>query len=167
MQRDPLLYFFREVRPRRCVALMSFCSVCVLASTGSVWATPGTIQGSIFTCTVSGKTFSGDRVPQECANSDVRELNRDGSLRRTIPRPLTQDELRARANEAKKRLEARQAEEDKAKGRSKDDDRKSPRGGPRFKRDFGVPEDKKQDNFTDPQSRIMKTTSGYDQCYNG
>jgi hypothetical protein len=105
MQRDSLLYFFRGVRPRRCVALMSFCSVCVLASTGSVWATSGTIQGSIFTCTVSGKTFSGDRVPQECANSDVRELNRDGSLRRTIPRPLTQDELRARANEAKKRLE--------------------------------------------------------------
>ena len=104
MQRDSLLYFFRGVRPRRCVALMSFCSVCVLASTGSVWAAQE-IQGSIFTCTVNGKTFSGDRVPQECANSDVRELNRDGSLRRTIPRPLTQDELRARANEAKKRLE--------------------------------------------------------------
>jgi hypothetical protein len=34
------------------------------------------------------------------------------------------------------------------------------------KRDFGVPR-KKQDNFTDPQSRIMKTTSGYEQCYNG
>ena len=109
MQRDSLLYFFRGVRPRRCVALVSFGSVFVLASTGSVWAAQGTIQGSIFTCTVNGKTFSGDRVPQECANSDVRELNRDGSLRRTIPRPLTQDELRARANEAKKRLE----EEDK------------------------------------------------------
>lgn len=68
---------------------------------------------------------------------------------------------------AKKRLEARQAEEDKAKGRSKDDDRKSPRGGRRFKRDFGVPEDKKQDNFTDPESRIMKTMNGYQQCYNG
>ena len=105
MQRDSLLHFFRAVRPRRCVALASFCSACVLASTGSVWAAPGTIQGSIFTCTVSGKTFSGDRVPQECANSDVRELNRDGSLRRVIARPLTQDELRARANEAKKRLE--------------------------------------------------------------
>lgn len=39
----------------------------------------------------------------------MRELNRDGSVRRTIARPLTQDELRARANEAKKRLE----EEDK------------------------------------------------------
>ena len=102
MQRDSLLHFFRAVRPRRCVALASFCCACVLAGTGSA---QGTIQGAIFTCTVSGKTFSGDRVPQECANSDVRELNRDGSLRRVIARPPTQDELRARANEAKKRLE--------------------------------------------------------------
>jgi transposase len=85
-----------------------------------------------------------------------------------LPAELQRREQRlAKIQEAKKRLEARQAEEDKAKGRSKDDDRKSPRGGPRFQRDFGVPEEKKQDNFTDPQSRIMKTTSGYDQCYNG
>src|ERR1700712_2850180 len=27
--------------------------------------------------------------------------------------------------------------------------------------------EKKQDNFTDPESRIMKTSSGYEQCYNG
>ena len=61
--------------------------------------------GSIFTCTVSGKTFTADRVPPECANSDVREMNRDGSLKRVIARPLTVDEQRARALEAKKRLE--------------------------------------------------------------
>ncbi len=67
------------------------------------------IQGSIFTCSINGKTFSGDRPPQECANSDMRELNRDGSVRRVIARPPTQEELRARALEAKKRLE----EEDK------------------------------------------------------
>ncbi|MGZ8992846.1 MAG: hypothetical protein ACXW16_02410 [Burkholderiaceae bacterium] len=76
-----------------------------MASTGAAWAAPGAPVGSIFTCNVNGKTISGDRPPQECANSDVRELNRDGSLRRIIARPLTQDELRARANEAKKRLE--------------------------------------------------------------
>ena len=85
-----------------------------------------------------------------------------------LPQELRRREQRlAKIQEAKKRLEARQVEEDKAKGRSKDDDRKSPRGGRKFKRDFGVPEESKQDNFTDPQSRIMKTPSGYDQCYNG
>jgi hypothetical protein len=60
---------------------------------------------SIFTCTVAGKTFSGDRVPPECASADVRELNRDGSLKRVIARPLTLEEQRTRALEAKKRLE--------------------------------------------------------------
>ena len=73
----------------------------LLACVGVAWAQP-----SIFSCTVNGKTYSGDRQPPECANSDVRELNRDGSLRRLIPRPLTVEEQRARALEAKKRLEA-------------------------------------------------------------
>jgi len=67
---------------------------------------------------------------------------------------------------AKARLEARQAEEDQQKGRTPDDGRKS-RGTKPFARDFGVPPDGAQDNFTDPESRIMKTSGGYDQCYNG
>ena len=43
--------------------------------------------------------------PPECSNSDIRELNRDGSLRRVIPRPLTAEEQKARAIEAKKKAE--------------------------------------------------------------
>jgi hypothetical protein len=62
-------------------------------------------QSSIYSCTANGRTYSGDRPPAECANSDIRELNRDGSLRRLIPRPLSVEEQRARALEAKKRLE--------------------------------------------------------------
>ena len=67
---------------------------------------------------------------------------------------------------AKARLEARQADEDRQKGRTPDDGRKS-RGPRPFARDFGVPPDDAQDNFTDPESRIMKTSQGFDQCYNG
>jgi hypothetical protein len=70
-----------------------------------VAATSAAAQSSIYSCTANGKTYSGDRPPPECANSDIRELNRDGSLRRVISRPLTQEEQRARALEAKKRLE--------------------------------------------------------------
>ena len=92
-------------RRRATVTVSAF----LLTAVSFTWAAPGTVQGSIFTCSVNGKTFSGDRPPQECANADMRELNRDGSVRRTIARPLTQDELRARALEAKKQLE----EEDK------------------------------------------------------
>lgn len=60
---------------------------------------------TIYSCVANGRTYSGDRPPPECANSDIRELNRDGSLRRLIPRPLTAEEQRQRAIEAKKRLE--------------------------------------------------------------
>jgi transposase len=67
---------------------------------------------------------------------------------------------------AKARLEARQAAEDREKGRTPDDGRKG-RGRKPFSRDFGVPADTAQDNFTDPESRIMKTSGGFDQCYNG
>jgi len=67
---------------------------------------------------------------------------------------------------AKARLEARQAEEDRQKGRTPDDGRKG-RGHKPFARNFGVPPDDAQENFTDPESRIMKTSSGFDQCYNG
>ena len=67
---------------------------------------------------------------------------------------------------AKARLEARQAEEDRQRGRTPEDGRKS-RGRKPFARDFGVPPDDAQDNFTDPESRIMKTSQGFDQCYNG
>ena len=52
------------------------------------------------------------------------------------------------------------------KGRTPDDGRKG-RGTKPFARDFGVPPDDAQDNFTDPESRIMKTSYGFDQCYNG
>lgn len=75
------------------------------------------------------------------------------------------DQRLAKIAAAKARLEARQAEEDRTKGRTPDDGRKG-RGSKPFARDFGVPPDDAQDNFTDPESRIMKTSTGFDQCYN-
>ncbi len=69
---------------------------------------------------------------------------------------------------AKARLEARQREADRARGRHDDDDRRPPGGrGSSFKRAFGEPDEKAQDNFTDPDSRIMKSQGGFSQCYNG
>jgi len=84
-----------------------------------------------------------------------------------LPAELQRREERlAKIAAAKARLEARQAAEDRQKGRTPDDGRKS-RGRKPFARDFGVPPDDAQDNFTDPESRIMKTAHGFDQCYNG
>lgn len=73
-----------------------------------------------------------------------------------------QDRLDAIA-QARARLEQRQRETELDKGRDPDD---KPRGG-RYKREFGVPEDKAQDNFTDPDSRIMtRAGGGFDASYN-
>ncbi len=67
---------------------------------------------------------------------------------------------------AKARLEARQQEADRERGRHEGDDRRPKGGGGRYKRGFGVPKDKAQENFTDPESRIMKSPKGFEQCYN-
>jgi hypothetical protein len=83
-----------------------------------------------------------------------------------------QDRLDAIAA-ARTRLEQRQRDADLERGRSDDDDQKprgqdgKPKGG-RYKRPFGVPQDKDQDNFTDPDSRIMpRAGGGFDPAYNG
>ncbi len=110
-----------------------------------------------------------DRILEEAERIDAYEDELYGPAQRgdELPEGLRRRDDRLRAIEAaKKRLEARQAEQDREKGRFPDDGRKSPRGGRHFQRDFGVPEDRAQDNFTDPDSRIMKTSQGFEQCYN-
>jgi transposase len=83
-----------------------------------------------------------------------------------------QDRLDAIAA-ARARLEQRQRDADIERGRSDDDDQKprgkdgKPKPGGRYKRPFGVPRDKDQDNFTDPDSRIMqRADGGFDPAYN-
>jgi len=90
-----------------------------------------------------------------------------------IPAEIERRETRLKAIvEARERLEQRQREADIERGRRKDDECKprdedgNPKGG-RYKREFGVPEPKAQDNFTDPASRIMKRAGGgFDPNYN-
>ena len=90
-----------------------------------------------------------------------------------IPAEIARREQRLAAiAQARARLEQRQREADLQHGRNKDDERKprnkdgKPKGG-RYKRDFGVPEDKAQENFTDADSRIMKRAGGgFDAAYN-
>jgi len=84
-----------------------------------------------------------------------------------------QDRLDAIAA-ARTRLEQRQREANFERGRNDDDDQKplgqdgKPKPGGRYKRPFGVPQDKDQDHFTDPDSRIMQRAGGgFDPAYNG
>jgi transposase len=85
-----------------------------------------------------------------------------------LPAELQRREARlAKIQAAKARLEQRQAEADRAAGRHPDDNQRRGGGAGRpFKRPFGEPEKKAQDNFTDPESRIMKMGTTFEQCYN-
>ena len=84
-----------------------------------------------------------------------------------LPEELKRREDRLAAiEEAKARLEAEQRAMDDARGR-KPGQARNPKGGKPYKREYGEPDEKAQSNFTDPESRIMKTSSeGFQQCYN-
>ncbi len=84
-----------------------------------------------------------------------------------VPEELKRREDRLAAiREAKARLEAEQRAADDARGR-KPGQTRNPKGGRPYKREYGEPDEAAQSNFTDPESRIMKTSSeGFQQCYN-
>ncbi|WP_017875959.1 IS1182 family transposase [Janthinobacterium sp. CG3] len=73
---------------------------------------------------------------------------------------------------ARARLEDRQRQADIARGRSDDEDvppedSGKPKKKSRFKYKFGEPKPDAQENFTDPESRIMKRAGGgFDYAYN-
>ena len=130
------------------------------------------------------KAMSYDRMKQEekrleneiaelikqAERTDRQEDQEYGSDQRgdELPEELQRRESRLKKiREAKKRLEERQAEEDRQKGRHEGDGgRPEGKKGQPFKKEFGQPREKAQDNFTDPESRIMKTGNGFDQSYN-
>lgn len=86
-----------------------------------------------------GPDFRGDELPAELQRRDTR---------------------RAKIREAMQRLEAEQAAADAARGRGTGRTKK-------LKRPNGTPPDAAQMNFTDPESRLMKTAAGsFEQCYN-
>lgn len=130
------------------------------------------------------KAMSYDRMKQEekrleneiaellkqAERTDRKEDQEYGQENRgdELPEELQRRESRLKKiREAKKRLEERQAEEDREKGRHEGDGgRPNGKKGQPFKKEFGQPRDKAQDNFTDPESRIMKMGNGFEQSYN-
>jgi transposase len=99
---------------------------------------------------------------QEDARYGAEQTDQD------LPAELQRREERlAKIEAAKQRLEARQAEADRERGRHPDDQQRPSSGvGRSFKRPFGETKEQAQDNFTDPQSRIMKLSGSFEQCYN-
>jgi transposase len=94
-----------------------------------------------------GPNFRGDELPEELARRESR--------RATIL--AAKERLEARTREADVEAIAKE-EKRKAEGKSK--------RGPKYKTPPGTPEDAAQENFTDPDSRIMKSGGKYEQCFN-
>lgn len=95
-----------------------------------------------------GKDKRGDELPDHL-QAKARKLAQIQAAKARI-------ETLAQAE--KERVEAERAAKEAARG--------GPVPGPRPKALEGVPADKAQSNFTDPESRILKTTKGYEQGYN-
>lgn len=65
-------------------------------------------SAQLYVCTTAqGKTISADRPPPECADRPIRELRADGSTRRVIEPPLSEEQKAQR--EAERKLRAEQA----------------------------------------------------------
>ena len=106
----------------------------------------------------------------KASKTDAQEDKRYGKDHRgnELPVELKRREDRLRTiQEARLRLEARQREADEEQGRKPDDDDRTGKPGRPFSRGFGEPAPNAQENFTDPDSRIMKRgSSHYEQGYN-
>ncbi len=106
----------------------------------------------------------------QAAATDEEEDERFGPDRRgdELPQELHRREQRLGAiREAKAALEAEAQEREAARRRELEAHGGRPRA-PREGRDPFKPKPTAQRNFTDPESRIMKTSDGsYHQCYNG
>lgn len=112
-----------------------------------------------------------DALMKRAQDTDAAE---EGEPERAIPAEIARRADRLAAiRAARERLEERQREVDRARGRAPDDERPlrdgdgNPKRGVRYKREFGVPEERAQESFTDPDSRLMKRSGGgFDQSYN-
>lgn len=101
---------------------------------------------------------------------DAEEDERYGADRRgdELPSELQRREQRlAKIREAKLALEAEAAERETARRAEMQEQGKTPRQPPNGRDPF-KPKPKAQRNFTDPESRIMKSADGaFHQCFNG
>jgi transposase len=111
-----------------------------------------------------------ERLLADAEATDAAEDERFGADRRgdELPAELVRREDRlARIREAKQELEAEAAAAETARRAEMGEQGKTPRNPPGGRDPF-TPKPKAQRNFTDPDSRIMKTADGaFHQCYNG
>lgn len=97
---------------------------------------------------------TGLNIPEELARRNTRLENLAKA------KQVIEDRFEEKRKEKQAEYEAKMKQREEARKKGK-----NPRG-PKLKPPVDKPDDKAQYNFTDPESRIMKTGGGYDQCYN-
>jgi len=98
-----------------------------------------------------GRDFRGDELPAELSRRETR-LQCIQDAKERLEKRKAQE-----ARDADERKLAKAAREGREPSKERPEARKHPKGEPR-------PKD--QENFTDPESRIMKTSKGFEQSYN-
>lgn len=89
-----------------------------LARTALVLALTTAMAPSLFAQTIKkcvddkGITHYGDPLPPQCAKSEVKEITSQGTVRKTIDRPLTAEEIKARQEDELRNKDARRKEEE-------------------------------------------------------
>ena len=96
-----------------------------------------------------GEDFRGDELPEELATREKRLA--------AIRKAKRELEERKAAEETERRAQQEKAARDEGRDPPKQRKTKHPRGKPK-------PKD--QQNFTDPDSRIMKSKGAFEQCFN-
>jgi hypothetical protein len=78
-------------------------SIPVVCFVGSALAqVPTSRPGGYYICKdANNRTITSDTPPPECANREIREYGRDGTLRRVIEPPLTAEQRKQREEQAK------------------------------------------------------------------
>ena len=98
-----------------------------------------------------GPDFRGDELPEELANRETR---------------LAKIRAAKKHLEERKAAEAKEGDERRAR-KARDEGREPPKSRPQLrKHPKGKPKPKDQENFTDPDSRIMMSSGAFEQCYN-
>jgi hypothetical protein len=73
-------------------------------------------SAAVFVCTDSkGRTLTSDKPPRECADVPIKELRPDGSVRRVIEPPLTEEQRRERAEKARRDNQVQEARRTQAR----------------------------------------------------
>jgi hypothetical protein len=73
-------------------------------------------SAALYVCTdAKGKTITSDRPPPECGNVPIKELRSDGSVRRVIQPPLTDEQRRAQSEKARRDYQEQESKRTQAR----------------------------------------------------